>query len=600
MSSTSRIACHLAALALLTPSVAHGQSGSGGSARLDKLHGDLDHVLRNAAPNELVPITIVLTDQVAPTDLRAAAWLPTKEDRRRYVTDLLKQKADATQDGLLNLLATEGDRTDRIKPLWIHNMVGAHVTRDIAYRISTRADVAHISYNRPMTRDEIFPVQDEQADDGGGVIAAIECGVAIMNAPQVWSDFGIDGNGIVVGVIDTGLCVTHSDIQNNVWQNPGEIAGNNIDDDNNGFIDDINGWNFQNDNNNLSDLDSHGTHVSGTVAGDGTSGEQTGTAPGADIMVLRFFNSFSGEQTVWDAMQYGVDNGADVLTASLGWPHSVLPDRVVWRNVCENSMHAGSVVMFAAGNSFCFFPPEDITTPGDVPDMITCGATDCNDQKASFSACGPTTWETISPFNDWPNPPGKLKPTVAAPGVDTLSLDRCSGYSRKSGTSMATPHIAGATALILQANPDLDHWGIKQILKETSVDLGANGPDQRFGAGRVDAHAAVVAAMEYATGARLSLEVTGSCPGTMTATVQGANPGDQIAFIYGRQTGSTHVGLCFGLFVDLDQPALLTVQTADAAGEVVVSRVAPATACGQVRVQALNVTACEKSLTRGL
>jgi subtilisin family serine protease len=217
-------------------------------------------------------------------------------------------------------------------------------------------------------------------------------------------------------------------------------------------------------------------------------------APDAQIMTCKFWNSFSGEQTVWDGMQYGVDNGADLLTASLGWPHSVNPDRVTWRNVCENSIAAGVVVIYAAGNEGCFSPPDNVRTPGDVPDVLTIGATDCNDNIASFSSCGPITWEGINPFDDCPYPPGCIKPDVSAPGVNTTSHSFCNGYSQLSGTSMATPHVAGAVALMLQANPNLDHFDVKNILESTAIDLGQSGKDNTYGSGRVDAYQAVLAA----------------------------------------------------------------------------------------------------------
>jgi len=324
----------------------------------------------------------------------------------------------------------------------------------------------------------------------------IECGVNLMNAPVAWLN-GFTGQGIVVGMIDTGLCITHPDIVNQVWDNPGEIANNGIDDDNNGFVDDIHGWSWDGNgsNNNINDNNSHGSHTSGTVAGDGTQGTQTGMAPDANIQVLKFWNNLSGESSVWNGMQYGVANGADVLSASLGWLHQWNPDRVTWRNLSENTFASGVVVVFAAGNEGSQFGIDSVRTPGDVPDMITVGATDCNMNAAGFSSRGPVTWQNIPPFNDWPFPPGKLKPTISAPGVSTISDNLCSGYQSLSGTSMATPHIAGTVALMLSANPNLDHYQVKQILKDTAIDRGQSGPDNTYGAGFVDAWDAVQAAL---------------------------------------------------------------------------------------------------------
>jgi serine protease AprX len=485
-----------AGLAVSTASAIDFQ-GSGIAA--GKLMGGLDRQLRIAQAGELVPVVIVLKEQAPQDKIDAAMNVHDKEVRRGLVTDILKDTADATQGEILGLLGEgQGAGTvGKVTPLWLANAIAAHVTPEMALELAARDDVWYLHLEK-FIDEEVFPVQPGEA----GPIAAIECGVDIMGAPKVW-DLGYTGAGVVVGMIDTGLCITHPDIVNQIWFNPGEVANNNIDDDGNGFIDDINGWNFEGNNKNVSDQNGHGTHTSGTVAGDGTNGQQTGMAPDAEIMTLKFWNSFDGETTVWNGMQYGVDNGAHVLSASLGWPHSFNPDRTMWRMVSENTFAAGVVTVFAAGNEGNCCGVDSVRTPGDVPDMITVGATNCNDGLAGFSSQGPVTWENIAPYFDWPFPPGKLKPTISAPGDNTLSLsNNCSGYLTLSGTSMATPHVSGAVALMLQANRNLDHYEVKQILKDTALDLGAGGADNQYGFGRVDALAAVEAALAM-----------GDCPG---------------------------------------------------------------------------------------
>lgn len=466
----------------------------------DKLMPDLVAALSAARQGQLIPITIVMAEQAPRAQIEAWGSSGDKQLRREAVTGILKDVAVRSQGDLLAYLyqqQAQGNVGDYIRPLWIHNVIGAHVTTEVAFEIAGRTDVAYVNYDQPIG-PEVFPV--EPGEEPAGPVAGLECGVDLMDAERVWSELGITGAGVVVDVIDTGVCITHPDLANQIWNNPGEIPSNGVDDDGNGFIDDVHGWNFESNNNNVGDTYGHGTHVSGTVAGDGTNGEQTGMAPDANVMMAKFWNSFSGEQTVWDGMQYGVDNGAHVITASLGWPHSMSPDRYTWRRVCENSIAAGVVVIYAAGNEGCGSPPDNVRTPGDVPDVITIGAVDCNDVQAYFTSCGPVTWENVPPWNDWPYPPGKIKPSVAAPGVDTLSTSYdCSGYTRMSGTSMATPHVAGAVALMLEANPDLDHYGVKEILEATAKDLGAFGEDNVFGFGRVNAYEAVLGALASAT-----------------------------------------------------------------------------------------------------
>ncbi|MBL1217981.1 MAG: hypothetical protein D8M59_10865 [Planctomycetes bacterium] len=466
----------------------------------DKLMPDLVEAITTAPQGQLIPISIVMADQAPRGQIQAWASIRDKQLRREAVSGILKEVAARSQGNLLAYLEQQqmaGNVGDYIRPLWIHNVIGANVTADVAFDIASRDDVAYVNYDQPIG-PEVFPV--EPAQDPQGPIGAIECGVDLMDADRVWNELGITGAGVVVDVIDTGVCITHPDLANQIWVNPGETPGNGIDDDGNGFIDDINGWNFESNNNNVGDSAGHGTHVSGTVAGDGTNGEQTGMAPDANIMMSKFWNSFSGEQTVWDGMQYGVDNGAHVITASLGWPRSMSPDLYTWRTICENSIAAGVVVIYAAGNEGCGNPPYNVRTPGDVPDVLTVGAVDCNDNQASFTSCGPITWQDVDPWYDWAYPPGKIKPTIAAPGVNTLSTSyNCSGYTNMSGTSMATPHVAGAVALMLEANPDLDHFGVKDILEATAVDLGDPGKDNVFGSGRVNAYEAVLEALASAT-----------------------------------------------------------------------------------------------------
>jgi subtilisin family serine protease len=475
----------------------------------EKFHDKLADIIRDAGPDELVQVTIVMRDQTLRDRINLASNIADKQIRRQVVINALKETASDSQGGLLELLnqrKNEG-KVAAISSLWIHNVVVAKVTPAVAFEVAARGDVDYLNDEARIGK-EVFPYHPGRGQPipgpRGRAIPGpegnVECGVSLMGAPQVWNDFGITGQGAIVCVIDTGCCLTHDDLENQLWVNEGEIPGNGIDDDANGHVDDINGWNFRDNTPNVADEQGHGTHVSGTVVGDGADGIQTGMAPDAKLMTCKFWNNFSGEQVAWNCMQYGVENGADVLSGSFGWPQGFSQDRATWRMICENAMAAGVVLVFAAGNEGgSVNSPDDVRTPGDVPDILTAGATDCSDIIADFSSRGPSTWQNESPYFDWPFPPGKTKPTVCAPGVDTISTSSsCSGYVTLSGTSMAAPHISGAVALMLSANPDLDHFQVKQILKDTAIDFGQTGADNVYGSGRVDVYAAVQAALDLA------------------------------------------------------------------------------------------------------
>ncbi len=503
--------------------------------------------MQRTSPEEFLPVDIVLTEQVPSAVIADMAKLPTKPLRRAAVTALLQDTAASTQGELVAFLREEqqaGNVQGRIGQLWISNVVSVQARSSTILELAARADVGSVHLDLP--RGEEVLVGRASATQGGA--DAPTCGLSLIQAPQTWNQLGVTGKGVVVGVIDTGLCATHPDIAGQRWCNPDELPANGIDDDGNGYIDDRFGWNFESNNPDTNDANSHGSHTSGTVAGDGANGTQCGVAPDARIMTLKFWNSFSGEQSVWDSMQYGVANGADVLTASIGWPHSFSPNRAVWRQVCDNAVAAGVIVVYAAGNEGCGPGIDNVRTPGDVPSVITAGAVDCNSSLAGFSSCGPVSWTGVAPYNDFPFPPGLTKPDVAAPGVSTTSHQLCNGYVDFSGTSMSTPHIAGVAALLLEANPNLDQAGVKALLESTAVDLGATGKDNQYGAGLVQARTAVLAAIGQGNFCAPKMNSCGTLPMiTMTGFPSAtATSGFTV-------TGSNMAGLALGVLVYSDQ-----------------------------------------------
>ncbi|MDP3683723.1 MAG: S8 family serine peptidase, partial [Ignavibacteria bacterium] len=192
-------------------------------------------------------------------------------------------------------------------------------------------------------------------------------------------------------------------------------------------------------------------------------------------------------------------------------PGSIYDPRADLRLVCETAIAAGIVVCVAAGNSgqyanefdWRFGPPIDyriphnISSPGDVPSVITLGATDVNDVISPISSIGPTTWSDVPEYGDYSYPSGLMKPDISAPGVGIISTKRGGGYEQLTGTSMATPSASGSTALLLQVNPNLTPAQIKYALEMSAIDLGASGKDGVYGSGRIDVNKATKYVLEH-------------------------------------------------------------------------------------------------------
>ncbi len=263
-----------------------------------------------------------------------------------------------------------------------------------------------------------------------------------LDPQQLWQY--TKGEDAVVAVIDTGVDYNHEDLRENIWNNSDEIAGNGIDDDKNGYVDDTRGWDFvdnagfncissedcSGEDNNPMDVNSHGTHVSGIIAANQNNNVGiSGIAPKAKIMALRagYSTGASAYLTTSDIIQavtYAIDNDADVINMSFaGSELDVLDD------ILDLANSVGIVLIAAAGNNGSSTP----TYPAALPQVIAVGSIADNDTKSSFSNYG--TWVDI-----------------VAPGSWIMSTNPGSKYGIKSGTSMAAPHVAGIAALIKSKN----------------------------------------------------------------------------------------------------------------------------------------------------
>ena len=270
-------------IALIWGAVCLSTPASGAETDLQaKLRGGLADLVRTVGSEERIRISILMQQQVSREMLAPLVKMEDKSLRRSAGMLRLQSLTASSQADLLSTLQgyqTTGEVGERLRSLWIHNVIVAEATPAVIAEIAARADVAYINWNRRVPAEEILlqaaPGSSESDEE-------FSCGIPIVRAPEVWDGLGITGTGVVVAVLDSGICIEHPDLGGRIWVNEGEIPDNGVDDDGNGFIDDVRGWDFENDDNDPEDELGHGTPVAGVVAGDGTNGIHTGVAPGAD------------------------------------------------------------------------------------------------------------------------------------------------------------------------------------------------------------------------------------------------------------------------------------------------------------------------------
>jgi len=298
----------------------------------------------------------------------------------------------------------------------------------------------------------------------------------IIQADDAWGIPPINQN-IVVAVIDTGVQWNHPDLAANIWINVDDACGDGIDNDGNGYADDCRGWDFIGNENNPMDENGHGTHVAGTIGAITDNGVGVAGLAQQTIMPIRVLGPDGGpDWVVADGITYAAENGADVINLSLGCycQSLTLTESAINHAYLDHNV----LVVAASGNDNTNFPH----IPSAFENAMAVAATDKNDKKASYSNFGDTI-EIAAPGGD--SRGGQYTKTYV------LSTYLTNNYAFAIGTSMATPHVSGVAALILSQDSSLTHIQVREILKNTSDDLGDPGWDQYFGEGRVNAYAAV-------------------------------------------------------------------------------------------------------------
>jgi len=289
--------------------------------------------------------------------------------------------------------------------------------------------------NVPNDMGEVLRGMNNTGQNGGKADADID-------APEAWTISTGNGsnNGPIIAVIDTGIDYNHPDLKDNMWTNPGEVAGDGIDNDNNGVIDDIHGYNAFADNGNPMDGHSHGTHCAGTIAGQGNNGEGVvGVNWDARLMGVKIFSDSGSTNAaaIIRGILYSTKMGARITSNS--WGGGAANQAILDAFKSSPALH-----LMAAGNE----GTDNDKRPHypsnyEMDNNIAVAASDRNDNKAGFSCYGAKTVD------------------IAAPGKDIYSSVNGGGYASYSGTSMATPHVAGVAGLVASAYPDASNAEIK-------------------------------------------------------------------------------------------------------------------------------------------
>ena len=458
-------------------------------------------VLGETTEGKTASVVIFLADQA---DLSAAYNMKDQDARGWFVFNTLTEHAARTQSDLQALLKARGVS---FQSYWAANMLIATADRTLVELIAARADVAHIDSNKPSRWIEDPVVAS--SDLAPSSPAAVEWGVQNVNAPAVWGQ-GYTGQGIVIGDQDTGVRWTHAALKNQYRGWNGSSADHNYN-----WHDAIHSGGGSCGPNTTAPCDDngHGTHTTGTTSGSDGGSNQIGVAPGARWIGCRNMNQGMGTPATYTecfqfmiaptdlsgqnpnpALRPHVLSNSWTCTASEG-----CTTRAELETIINNTQAAGIFVDVAAGNAgpACSTVQEP---PAIYREAFSVGAIDINNALASFSSRGPSTYYT----------PNLLKPNISAPGVNVRSATNSSdtSYANFSGTSMATPHVAGVVALLWSARPQLvrDISMTKSILQNTanpgvtlSTPQTCGGiastqiPNNSFGYGRVDALAAVSA-----------------------------------------------------------------------------------------------------------
>ncbi len=383
-----------------------------------------------------------------------------RQVRQKSLIDEMHTVADTTQAPIRSLL-TSRERDGRVakyQPLWVVNGVSVTATPDVIDELSRRSEVESISSDVADVVPTTLPP----------VSATASADAAVINAPALWN-LGFYGQGVVVADLDSGVDVTHPDLASsyrggtNSWFDPYAQHAT------------------------PTDMTGHGTATTGIIVGGDSSGPTIGVAPGAKWIAAKIFND-AGTATataIHQAMQWVLDPDGNPATADApqvvnnSWAYGNPGCNLQFQPDLQAMRAAGIIPVFAAGN----YGPTAGTSvsPANYPEALAVGSTDNTDAIDPITSEGPSACGEAS----------TTYPDVVAPGFDIYSTDLHGFYQWGSGTSFAAPHVTGAIALLLSAQPTAAAAVVEAALETSAVDLGAVGADNVYGHGRINAAAAL-------------------------------------------------------------------------------------------------------------
>jgi len=357
---------------------------------------------------------------------------------------------------------------------WEFQQLGVHL-------LEVALDVGGASLVSGFLRFEILPVrlprvpEPEHAAPYVVYQEPVSWGLTRIQAPKAW-EVSHGREDLVVAVIDSGIDWSVPQLAESLWVNAGEIAGNGIDDDRNGYVDDIHGWDFRdgdNDSSAGSTLHAHGTIVASIIAARPGELPIVGVAPGVQLMDVRFLDSSNSfRASDWgafvEAIDYAVDNGASIINMSI-YANGTPPRD--FEQALQRAVARGVIIVGIAGN----LGGDTVMFPGRYDSVLAVSATTEDDLLAGFSNQGSEV-------------------SLCAPGQSITSLSKGGRATTQSGTSFAAPHVTGVLALVLSVAPGLSAPEAVGIVERAAEDLGVGGKDAMYGYGLVDARAAVLAA----------------------------------------------------------------------------------------------------------